>query len=118
MDTRTFLILVFLTVIVGGGAAVLMGRNFANNWRPVGNVIAAALGLALGVRFLHYALFWEPLLSLPGYALDAAVCVAGALLGYRWRRTRQMTSQYYWLYERTGPLTWRDKPPSSETTGG
>jgi hypothetical protein len=21
-----------------------------------------------------------------------------------------MTSQYRWLYERTGPLTWREKP--------
>lgn len=118
MDTRIFLIFLFLTVIIGGGAAVLMGRNFANNWRPVSNVIAAALGLALGVRFLHYALFWEPLLSLPAYVLDAAVSIVAALIGYRWRRTRQMTSQYYWLYERTGPLTWRDKSPPSEATGG
>ena len=24
-------------------------------------------------------------------------------------RTKQMTSQYHWLYERTGLLTWRSK---------
>jgi hypothetical protein len=22
-----------------------------------------------------------------------------------------MTTQYRWLYERAGPLTWREKPP-------
>jgi hypothetical protein len=28
---------------------------------------------------------------------------------YRYTRTGQMTRQYAWLYERTGPLTWRDR---------
>jgi hypothetical protein len=28
-----------------------------------------------------------------------------------WRMTRagQMATQYYWLYERTGPLSWRPR---------
>jgi hypothetical protein len=30
-------------------------------------------------------------------------------LGFRYIRTRQMTSQYRWLYERTGPFSWRER---------
>lgn len=118
MDTRTVLIFLFLTVLLGGGASLMMGRNFASNWRPITNLVLAAVGLALGVRFLHYALFWEPLLDIGRYLLDLVVAVAAGLIGYRWRRTEQMTSQYYWLYERTGPLSWRNKPSASETTAG
>lgn len=118
MDTRTVLIFLFLTVLLGGGAAAMMGRNFANNWRPVTNTVLAAVGLAIGVHFLHYALFWEPLLDIGRYLLDLVVITVAALAGYRWRRTEQMTSQYYWLYERTGPLTWRNKPSAPETPAG
>ena len=32
-----------------------------------------------------------------------------ALLGYHTTRTNQMTRQYPWLYEKTGPLSWRQK---------
>ena len=28
-------------------------------------------------------------------------------LGWRMTRAGQMATQYYWLYERTSPLTWR-----------
>ena len=38
-----------------------------------------------------------------------ATIIVLALFGFRWKRTQQMTNQYYWLYERTGPLTWRSK---------
>ena len=109
MDTHSILIFVFLTMFLGGGAAIMMGRNFATNWRPAGQVALAGLGLALGVRFLHYALFEQYLLTLPGFLADAIIVISMGLLGFRWRRTEQMTSQYYWLYERTGPLTWRQK---------
>jgi hypothetical protein len=118
MDTHSLLVYLFLTVVFGGGAATLMGRNFATNWRPLSNLVLAGLGLALGVRFLHYALFWEPLVDVLRYALDAVVVVAMALVGYRWRRTEQMTSQYFWLYERTGPLTWRQKSAVSQAPEG
>jgi hypothetical protein len=52
-------------------------------------------------------------LSLHYYIVDAAVIVAIGSLGYRYRRTLQMTTQYRWLYERTGPFTWRDRAPGS-----
>ena len=107
-----------LTVVLGGGAGIMMGRNFATNWRSPQVVALAAFGIAAGVRFLHYALFEQTLLTASGFLLDAVAIIVLALLGYRWRRTEQMTSQYYWLYERTGPLAWRSKTPDAAPDGG
>lgn len=118
MSMHSVLVFLFLTVFLGGGAAVMMGRNFAVNWRSPLAVAVAGTGIALGVRFLHFALFEQPLLTLGGYLLDFAVVVAMGLLGFRWRRAEQMASQYYWLYERTGPLTWREKAPAPTPQGG
>jgi hypothetical protein len=106
---KTFWVYILLTLLIGGAGAIMMGRNFAQNWRSAGAVVVAALGLALGVRFLHYALFQEELLTLEGYVLDAATLIVLSLFGFRWRRTQQMTNQYYWLYERTSMLSWRSK---------
>jgi hypothetical protein len=41
--------------------------------------------------------------------VDAAVILAIGSIGFRFTRARQMATQYRWLYERTGPLTWREK---------
>ena len=106
-----------LTLFLGGGAALLTGRNFAANWRKPLVVALAGLGLAVAVRFLHFALNQEDLLTVSGFLLDAVPIILLALLGFRWRRTEQMTSQYYWLYERTGPLTWREKPVETPSGG-
>jgi hypothetical protein len=118
LDFHTIGVFLFLTVFLGGGAAVLTGRNFAGNWRPASSIVLAGLGIALGVRFLHFALFEETLLTLPGYLTDAVVVIGLGLLGYRWRRAQQMASQYYWLYERTGPLTWRPRAADSANPEG
>lgn len=99
-----------LTLILGGACAYLMGRNFAENWRPVWQVVLGGAGLALGVRFLHFALFQEPLLTPYGYLADAVTLVALGLIGFRLARTDAMTSRYYWLYEKTSPFSWREKP--------
>ena len=98
-----------LTLILGGAAGFVMGQSFAREWRPIWHVFIAAPGLALGVRFLHYALFEEPLLTIYGYLGDAATILALALLGFRMARTHGMVTRYYWLYEKTSPLTWRDR---------
>jgi hypothetical protein len=37
------------------------------------------------------------------------VVMAFAFLGYRITRTQQMTQKYPWLYEKSGPLSWRQK---------
>jgi hypothetical protein len=43
------------------------------------------------------------------YLSHGLIVVALALLGYRLTRVSQMVTQYPWLYERTGPLSWRSK---------
>lgn len=98
-----------LTVIIGGGAAWLAGRALALKWRPLWQLFVYMLLLAAAVRFLHYALFEEPLLSLKSYIADATVLIIAALLGFRITRVKQMTTQYYWLYERAGPFFWRER---------
>ena len=100
-------VFIFVTVALGGGAAWMSGRALALNWRPYWHAIGYVLLLAGAVRFFHYALFGETLLSLHYYAVDAAVLLLAASLGYRIMRTTQMTRQYRWLYERRGPFFWR-----------
>jgi hypothetical protein len=104
-----FRVFFFLTVVLGGGAAYLAGRSLAHKWRPLWQAIAYMLLLGVAVRFFHYALFGATLLSLYYYLIDTLVLIGAAYLGYRIRRTEQMTTQYSWIYERSGPLTWRRK---------
>jgi hypothetical protein len=103
---RVFLV---LTVIIGGGAAVLAGRGLARSWKPFGRVYFYMALLAVAVRFFHYALFDGELLSLYYYLVTYVVLLAAASLGYRNMRTTQMVTQYRWLFERTSPLTWRER---------
>ena len=97
-----------LTVIIGGGAAFLAGRAGAI-WKPFWRVFFYMVLLAAAVRFFHYALFDGELLSLYYYLVTYAILLGAALLGFRIMRTTQMVTQYRWLYERTSPLTWRDR---------
>ncbi len=100
---------VVLTIIMGGGAAFMAGRSIAGGWKGIPRVIIAMIPFTAGLRFLHYALFEGQLTSLTHFLVHGAIVTGFALLGYRVRRTQQMTSQYPWLYERSGPLTWRSK---------
>src|SRR5215831_20790808 len=106
------LVFVFLlvTVVLGGSAAFASGRAIAQTWRPFWHIPLYMLALAAGVRFCHYALFEEPLLSPFGYLLDYATVCAAAALGYRVIRAHQMAGQYGWLFRRAGPLRWRSLP--------
>ena len=98
-----------LTIIMGGGAAFMAGRSLANGWRGIGRLLAYMIPFTAGIRFLHYALFAGHLTSLPHFLVHGIIVSGFALLGYRMRRTQQMTTQYPWLYERSGPLSWRNK---------
>ena len=98
-----------ITVIMGGWAAWMTGRAMALTWRPFGQLVAYLLILAVAVRFIHFALFEGTLLSLHYYLVDAVVILAIGSLGFRYNRARQMTTQYRWLYERTGPFSWRER---------
>jgi len=102
-------IFLLLTGLAGGVAARVTGASIASTWRPPWQIFGAAFLLACAVRFLHYALFAEPLLSLRNFLIDYAVVLLAAALGYRRMRTRQMVEQYPWAYEAVGLLWWRAK---------
>lgn len=100
---------VLLTLLIGGGAAWRTGQAVAQGWGAMWPVAAYTALLAAAIRFLHYALFGGALLSLPSYLVDFAILLAIALAAHRARRTRHMSEQYPWMFERSGPLTWRDR---------
>ena len=100
---------VLLTLAIGGGAAWRTGQAVAQGWGATWPVAAYIALLAAAIRFLHYALFGGALLSLASYLVDFAILLVIALVAYRVRRTRHMTEQYPWMFERSGPLTWRDR---------
>jgi hypothetical protein len=105
----TLSVFLIMTVMIGGGAAFLAGRNLASRWRPAWMPVAFMIPLGLALRFFHYALFNGELLSLHYFITDTAVLVWATLLGYRLTMARQMVSQYPWAYERAGVLSWRPK---------
>ena len=106
----SFGVFLLLTVILGGGAAFLAGRSLAKDWRSLTSLLVFMLPLGAGVRFLHFALFQHPLFSLSHFITTTLILMALAILGYRLKRVSQMITQYPWLYERSGLLTWRQKP--------
>jgi hypothetical protein len=98
-----------LTVCLMGFAAFMTGQALAVTWKPAWHAIVYALLLGLADRFLAYALFEGSLLSLSAYLIDTATLAAIALLAWRLGRARKLVSQYPWLYERAGWLSWRSK---------
>lgn len=106
----TFPVFLIMTVLIGGGAAFLAGRNLASRWRPAWMPAAYMILLGIALRFFHYALFNGDLFSVHYFITDTLVLVVATLLGYRLTMARQMVSQYPWAYERSGLLSWRAKP--------
>jgi predicted permease len=84
-----------LTVVLGGGMAFVSGKSIAETWRPLWQVPTYMALLALAVRFAHFALFEEVLVSGRNLLVDYAVLLVMALLGYRLTRQRQMATQYH-----------------------
>ncbi len=99
-----------VTVVLGGGAAILAGRAVAATWRPWWHVVGYMMILGGAVRFIHYALFDGTLVSLHYYLVDCAVCLVFGLLGFRATRTAQMVTQYCWINGRAGALRWARRP--------
>jgi uncharacterized protein DUF6867 len=102
-----FWVFLLVTVAIGGSAAWVTGKAIAQTWRPAWHLVVYIGLLALAVRFFHYALFWEPIVSPSNFVVDYLVLAAIAYLGHRVRRARQMSTQYLWLFERAGGLGWR-----------
>ncbi|MEO5323856.1 hypothetical protein PV773_11095 [Mesorhizobium sp. CC13] len=99
----------FVTCLLGGWAAWMTGRACAQTWRTYGKLVLYILGLGIGVRFIHHALFGGTMFSLQYYVVDTIVLLIFATLGYKYTRTNQMVKQYHWLYEKASPLSWRPK---------
>jgi hypothetical protein len=114
---RGLWIFLLVTVLMGGSAARATGAAIASTWRPPWQVFAAALLLTFVVRFFHYALFYETLLSLKNFIVDYVVVVAACAWGYRITRVRQMVEQYPWAYERSGLLSWRRREHPAQPQG-
>ena len=79
---------------------------------------AVAADNVAAVRFVHFALFEATLLSPASYVADTLYLVLLGALAWRMTRAAQMATQYYWLYERTGPLTWRERTPEHKIAAG
>lgn len=115
--SESLLQVVLVTGVIGGGAAFLAGRAIASTWRPFWHVVIYMALLGASVRFIHFALFEGTLLSPASYAADTLYLFMVSALSWRMKRAAQMATQYYWLYERTGPLTWRERAPGEEIPG-
>jgi hypothetical protein len=107
--SESLLQVLLVTGLIGGGAAWLAGRALAQTWRPFWHVTGYMALLGAAVRFVHFALFEADLLAPLSYAVDTAFLLVVGSLGWRITRAAQMVTQYSWLYERSGPFTWRPK---------
>ena len=112
--SESILQVLLVTGVIGGGAAFLAGRAIAQTWRPFWNVLLYMAMLGAAVRFVHFALFDGTLISPASYTADTFYLIVAGSLAWRMTRAAQMATQYYWLYERTGPLTWRSRGPAEE----
>jgi hypothetical protein len=105
---------ILVSGLIGGGAAFLAGRAIAATWRPFWHLVLYMALLGAAVRFVHFALFEATLLSPASYAADTLYLLLVGALAWRLTRAAQMATQYYWLYERTSPFTWRERTPGEQ----
>ena len=96
-------------VLIGFWTAWRAGRAAAESWSNYPLVIAYTVLLAGAMQFLHHALFDGPVLSLFYYVIDLVLLLIFSTAGYRYRRTNQMVNNYYWLYQKTSPFSWKAK---------
>jgi len=108
-EEASMLTFVFVTILLGGLGAWMTGRACARTWRPKLIVAIYTALLGLGVRFIHFSIFSGTLLSAHYYLVDTIVLEIIAFTGFQFTRTKQMVTQYYWLYEAAGPLSWRSR---------
>ncbi|HEY6383511.1 MAG TPA: hypothetical protein VIY07_17120 [Pseudolabrys sp.] len=110
-EEGSFGVFVLVTIILGGGAAILAGRAIAATWRPWWQVVAYGFVLAGAVRFIHFSLYGGTFLSLHYYLVDSVFCIVFGYLGFKAARARQMITQYRWLNESDGLMRWRRRFP-------
>jgi hypothetical protein len=108
-EEPSFGLFLLVTCLMGGWTAWRTGRAVARTWGSYGRLVVYILLLGLGVRFIHHALFEGTMFSPHYYVVDTIVLMVIGFLGFRRTRTRQMTTQYAWLYESNGPFGWRER---------
>ena len=99
-----------ILAVVFGGCSWLAGQSAARGWKPLPVALGYATLIALADRFLLYELRDGSLLDPAGFVLALVMFATIAGVAYRWNQVDMMVSQYPWLYERTGPLSWRVMP--------
>lgn len=110
-EEGSFGVFALVTMVLGGGAAWLTGRAIAQTWRRPWQIVAYTLILGMAVRFIHFSVFGGTLLAPYYYAVDSAICMGFAFLGFRTARVAQMVTQYSWINEAAGLMRWRRKTP-------
>lgn len=90
-------------------AAWQIGKSVATDWKSLWTVLIFSLLLGCGARFLHFALYQAPFISLSRYIVDTLVLLIVAYVGFRFTRTNMMTRQYHWLYEKASPISWKSR---------
>lgn len=105
----TPVVFIGLTCLLFGLTAFLTGQAVAEKWMSAWALVPAAFGLALGARFLTFALFHGPLLHLPGVLAQFVYLLAVAGMAWRLTLAYRMVTQYPWVYERSGLFSWREK---------
>lgn len=108
-DEGVKLVLRVLVMLLCFWTAWRSGRAAAESWSNYGTAVVYTLLLGFAARFLHFSLFQGPFISPVNYVLDTAVLLVFATAGFRVRRTQQMVSNYYWLYEKSSPFSWKTK---------
>jgi membrane protein YdbS with pleckstrin-like domain len=101
-------VFILLTLVIGGAAGFASGRALAKTWSPAWQLIPSMIVLACAVRFLHFALYQEDLLSIQFYAVALVILFVAGFCGYRSMRATQMATQYSWAFEKSG-LNWRPR---------
>ena len=108
-------VFVWVTLIIHGGASLIMGRALATTWRPWWQAVLYGALLAASARFLDFALFQGPLLSGVAYIFAVVILVALALFAYRMTWADKMVRQYPWIYEKVSLVFVIEKGSSSDT---
>ena len=106
---NTWPVFIGITILLMGFASFMTGQAVANTWRPLWQIVPYSLLLGLADRFLSWSLFEGELFLLSGYIADSLVLMGIGALAYRLTLAHKMVTQYPWVYERTGPFTWREK---------
>lgn len=101
-----------ILALVFGLCSWLAGQAAARGWRAMRVALGYAVLIALADRFLLFALRDASLLDPTGLIIALVMFLVIAALAYRWNQVDMMVSQYPWLYERAGLLSWRPVPGS------